>query len=170
MCWPVPSSCSRRGGVHVARICRPRGIDGGQDIVRNILIALALVSAMAFPSAWLIRRLRTPPMLSVEALRQQLDGGRSSNCLTSAPPPTSTAVGSHPGCTRWHAAGGILLARLSGSTRSNSPPGVTAPIGARRRRSRYLAKAVSATYARHQGHDRLARTRLAGRAHTHDRP
>lgn len=49
-------------------------LTGGQDIVRNILIALALVSAMAFLPR-LIRRLRTPPMLSVEALRQQLDGG-----------------------------------------------------------------------------------------------
>lgn len=48
-------------------------LTGGQDIVRNILIALALVSTMAFLPR-LIRRLRKP-MLSVEALREQLDGG-----------------------------------------------------------------------------------------------
>jgi uncharacterized membrane protein YdjX (TVP38/TMEM64 family)/rhodanese-related sulfurtransferase len=47
---------------------------GGQDIVRNILIALALVSTMSFLPR-LIRRLRTPTMLSVEALREQLEGG-----------------------------------------------------------------------------------------------
>ncbi len=47
---------------------------GGQDIVRNILIALALVSTISFLPR-LIRRLRTPPMLSVEALRDQLEGG-----------------------------------------------------------------------------------------------
>jgi uncharacterized membrane protein YdjX (TVP38/TMEM64 family)/rhodanese-related sulfurtransferase len=46
---------------------------GGQDIVRNVLIALALVSTMSFLPR-LIRRLRTPPMLSVEALRDQLEG------------------------------------------------------------------------------------------------
>jgi rhodanese-related sulfurtransferase len=42
--------------------------------VRNILIALALVSTMSFLPR-LIRRLRTLPMLSVEALRKQLEGG-----------------------------------------------------------------------------------------------
>lgn len=47
---------------------------GGEDIVRNILIALALVSTMAFLPR-LIRRLRKPQMLSVEALREQLNGG-----------------------------------------------------------------------------------------------
>lgn len=49
-------------------------LTGGQDVVRNILIALALVSTMSFLPR-LIRRLRTPPKLSVEALREQLDGG-----------------------------------------------------------------------------------------------
>jgi len=49
-------------------------LTGGLDIVRNILIALALVSTMSFLPR-LIRRLRTPPMLSVEALREQLEGG-----------------------------------------------------------------------------------------------
>jgi uncharacterized membrane protein YdjX (TVP38/TMEM64 family)/rhodanese-related sulfurtransferase len=47
---------------------------GGEDIVRTVLIALALVSTMAFLPR-LIRRLRKPPMLSVEALRDQLGGG-----------------------------------------------------------------------------------------------
>lgn len=49
-------------------------LTGGQDVVRNILIALALLSTVFFLPR-LIRRLRTPPMLSVEALREQLDGG-----------------------------------------------------------------------------------------------
>ena len=47
---------------------------GGEGMVRNILIALALVSALAFLPR-LIRRLRTPPMLPVESLKIQLDGG-----------------------------------------------------------------------------------------------
>ena len=47
---------------------------GGEGIVRNILIALALVSALAFLPR-LIRRLRTPPMLAVETLKSQLQSG-----------------------------------------------------------------------------------------------
>lgn len=49
-------------------------LTGSQDVVRNILIALALVSTVFFLPR-LIRRLRTPPMLSVEALSEQLAGG-----------------------------------------------------------------------------------------------
>jgi len=47
---------------------------GGDGMVRNILIALALVSALAFLPR-LIRRLRTPPMLPVEALKSQMESG-----------------------------------------------------------------------------------------------
>lgn len=47
---------------------------GGDGMVRNILIALALVSALAFLPR-LVRRLRTPPMLPVEALKSQMEGG-----------------------------------------------------------------------------------------------
>lgn len=47
---------------------------GGEGMVRHILIALALVSALAFLPR-LIRRLRTPPTLDVETLKSQLEGG-----------------------------------------------------------------------------------------------
>jgi len=47
---------------------------GGEGMVRHVLIALALVSALAFLPR-LIRRLRTPPMLAVEALKSQLESG-----------------------------------------------------------------------------------------------
>lgn len=47
---------------------------GGEDMVRHVLIALALVSALSFLPR-LVRRLRTPPMLTVEALRSQLENG-----------------------------------------------------------------------------------------------
>jgi uncharacterized membrane protein YdjX (TVP38/TMEM64 family)/rhodanese-related sulfurtransferase len=45
---------------------------GGEDMVRNILVALALVSVLSFLPR-LVRRLSTPPMLSVEALKSQLE-------------------------------------------------------------------------------------------------
>jgi uncharacterized membrane protein YdjX (TVP38/TMEM64 family)/rhodanese-related sulfurtransferase len=44
---------------------------GGEDMVRNVLITLALVSTLAFLPR-LIRRLKKPPMLAVEALKRQL--------------------------------------------------------------------------------------------------
>jgi uncharacterized membrane protein YdjX (TVP38/TMEM64 family)/rhodanese-related sulfurtransferase len=47
---------------------------GGEDMLRNVLIALALVSALSFLPR-LIRRLRTPPMLTVEALKSELESG-----------------------------------------------------------------------------------------------
>lgn len=47
---------------------------GGEGMIRNILIAIALVSALAFLPR-LVRRLRTPAMLPVEALKQQLESG-----------------------------------------------------------------------------------------------
>ncbi|MBI4995550.1 MAG: VTT domain-containing protein [Rhodocyclales bacterium] len=47
---------------------------GGGDLVRNGLIALALLSAVAFLPRF-VRKLREKPMLSVDALKQQLDAG-----------------------------------------------------------------------------------------------
>jgi uncharacterized membrane protein YdjX (TVP38/TMEM64 family) len=47
---------------------------GGGDLVRNLLIALALLSAVAFLPRF-VRKLREKPMLSVDALKQQLDAG-----------------------------------------------------------------------------------------------
>lgn len=47
---------------------------GGEGLVQNILIALALVSALTFLPRF-VRRLRTKPMLSVDALKRQLDDG-----------------------------------------------------------------------------------------------
>jgi uncharacterized membrane protein YdjX (TVP38/TMEM64 family) len=48
-------------------------LSGGEGMVRTILIALALVSAMAFMPRW-VRKLRSPqPMPNVEAMKRQLD-------------------------------------------------------------------------------------------------
>lgn len=49
-------------------------LTGGQHIVGNLLIALALVAATLFIPR-LVRRLRAPLMLSVDALKQELDRG-----------------------------------------------------------------------------------------------
>lgn len=57
---------------------------GGEGVVRNILIALALVSALAFLPR-LIRRLRTPPMLAVETLKSQLESGERVQLLDVRP-------------------------------------------------------------------------------------
>lgn len=50
-----------------------QALEGGEGTVRNILIALALVSAAAFLPRW-VRKLRTPPMLGVKTLQRQLNG------------------------------------------------------------------------------------------------
>jgi len=47
---------------------------GGGDMVRNVLVALALVATLSFLPR-LIRRLRTPPRLSVEAPESRLESG-----------------------------------------------------------------------------------------------
>jgi uncharacterized membrane protein YdjX (TVP38/TMEM64 family)/rhodanese-related sulfurtransferase len=49
-------------------------LGGGDGMIRNILIALALLSAVAFLPRF-VRKLREKPMLSVESLKQQLDAG-----------------------------------------------------------------------------------------------
>lgn len=49
-------------------------LSGGEGMVRTILIALALVSAMAFLPRW-VRKLKAKPMPDVEALKRQLDAG-----------------------------------------------------------------------------------------------
>ncbi len=50
-----------------------QALGGGEGMVRNLLVALALVAAMAFLPRWL-RKLRTQSMLGVAALKRQLDG------------------------------------------------------------------------------------------------
>jgi rhodanese-related sulfurtransferase len=45
---------------------------GGEGMIRNILIALALLAAVAFLPRF-VRKLRDKPMLPVESLKQQLD-------------------------------------------------------------------------------------------------
>jgi uncharacterized membrane protein YdjX (TVP38/TMEM64 family)/rhodanese-related sulfurtransferase len=47
---------------------------GGEGMVRNILIALALLAAVAFLPRF-VRKLRAKPMLAVDSLKQQLDAG-----------------------------------------------------------------------------------------------
>jgi uncharacterized membrane protein YdjX (TVP38/TMEM64 family)/rhodanese-related sulfurtransferase len=47
---------------------------GGEGMIRNILIALALLAAVAFLPRF-VRKLREKPMLAVESLKQQLDAG-----------------------------------------------------------------------------------------------
>ncbi len=47
---------------------------GGEGMIRNILVALALLAAVAFLPR-LVRTLREKPMLGVETLKQQLDAG-----------------------------------------------------------------------------------------------
>jgi uncharacterized membrane protein YdjX (TVP38/TMEM64 family)/rhodanese-related sulfurtransferase len=47
---------------------------GGEGMIRNILIALALLAAVAFLPRFM-RKLREKPMLAVESLKQQLDAG-----------------------------------------------------------------------------------------------
>lgn len=47
---------------------------GGEGMIRNILIALALLAAVAFLPRF-VRKLREKPMLAVDTLKQQLDAG-----------------------------------------------------------------------------------------------
>lgn len=47
---------------------------GGEGMVRNTLIALALLAAVAFLPRF-VRKLREKPMLAVDSLKQQLDAG-----------------------------------------------------------------------------------------------
>jgi uncharacterized membrane protein YdjX (TVP38/TMEM64 family)/rhodanese-related sulfurtransferase len=49
-------------------------LGGGDGMIRNILIALALLSAVAFLPRFM-RKLREQPMLTVDSLKQQLDAG-----------------------------------------------------------------------------------------------
>lgn len=49
-------------------------LSGGEGTVRAILIALALVTSMAFLPRW-IRKLRVKPMPDIDALKRQLDAG-----------------------------------------------------------------------------------------------
>jgi uncharacterized membrane protein YdjX (TVP38/TMEM64 family)/rhodanese-related sulfurtransferase len=49
-------------------------LGGGEGMIRNALIALALLAAVAFLPRF-VRKLREKPMLGVETLKQQLDAG-----------------------------------------------------------------------------------------------
>ncbi len=49
-------------------------LSGGESLIRNSLIALALLAAVAFLPR-LVRKLREQPMLPIESLKQQLDAG-----------------------------------------------------------------------------------------------
>ncbi len=49
-------------------------VGGGDGMIRNILIALALLAATAFLPRF-VRKLREKPMLTVDTLKQQLDAG-----------------------------------------------------------------------------------------------
>ncbi len=49
-------------------------LSGGEGMIRNISIALALLAAVAFLPR-LVRKLREKPMLAVDVLKQQLDAG-----------------------------------------------------------------------------------------------
>lgn len=49
-------------------------LGGGEGMIRNILIALALLAAVAFLPRF-VRKLREKPLLPVESLKQQLDAG-----------------------------------------------------------------------------------------------
>ena len=57
-------------------------LSGGEGTVRAILIALALVTSMAFLPRW-IRKFRAKPMPDVDALKRQMDAGE--NVLIRAP-------------------------------------------------------------------------------------
>lgn len=50
-----------------------QALGGGEGMVRNTLIALALVSAVALLPRW-VRKRRAEPMPTVETLKRQLDG------------------------------------------------------------------------------------------------
>jgi rhodanese-related sulfurtransferase len=67
---------------------------GGDGMVRNIPIALALVSALAFLPR-LVRRLRTPPMLPVEALKSQMESGAHVQLLDVRPAAEFTGEWGH---------------------------------------------------------------------------
>ena len=49
-----------------------QALGGGEGMIRNILIALALIATVTFLPRF-VRKLREKPMLSVESLKQQLD-------------------------------------------------------------------------------------------------
>jgi uncharacterized membrane protein YdjX (TVP38/TMEM64 family)/rhodanese-related sulfurtransferase len=49
-------------------------LGGGEGMIRNVLIALALLAAVAFLPRF-VRKLREKPMLAVDTLKQQLDAG-----------------------------------------------------------------------------------------------
>lgn len=67
---------------------------GGEGLVRNGLIALALLAATAFLPRWL-RKARQAPMVSVDELKQQLDAGADVLVLDVRTPAEFTGEGGH---------------------------------------------------------------------------
>lgn len=65
---------------------------GGEGMIRNILIALALLAAVIFLPHF-VRKLREKPMLGVASLKQQLDGG--DDVLVLDVRPAAEFVGGH---------------------------------------------------------------------------
>lgn len=65
---------------------------GGEGMIRNILIALALLAAVIFLPRF-VRKLREKPMLGVASLKQQLDGG--DDVLVLDVRPAAEFVGGH---------------------------------------------------------------------------
>ena len=65
---------------------------GGEGMIRNILIALALLAAVIFLPHF-VRKLREKPMLGVASLKQQLDGG--DDVLLLDVRPAAEVVGGH---------------------------------------------------------------------------
>ncbi len=72
-------------------------LSGGEGTVRAILIALALVTSMAFLPRW-IRKFRAKPMLDVEELKRQLDAGEEVLVLDVRGASEFTGEGGHISC------------------------------------------------------------------------
>ncbi len=75
---------------HVGR----EALSGGEGLIRNVLIAIALLAAVAFLPR-LISKLREKPMLSVDSLKQQLDAGEDMLLLDVRPAADYTGEQGH---------------------------------------------------------------------------
>lgn len=74
-------------------------LSGGEGLIRNILIALALLAAVAFLPR-LISKLREKPMLLVDSLKQQLDAGEDMLLLDVRPAVDFTGEQGHIAAAR----------------------------------------------------------------------
>ncbi len=71
-----------------------QALGGDEGMVRHLLIALALVSAMAVLPRW-VRKLRAPPMLELDTLKEQLDRGEELLVVDVRGAPEFTGEGGH---------------------------------------------------------------------------